>query len=505
MSGQADADRLADDRDHGTLRRRSVRGTLVTFAAQGVRFVVQFGSQILLANLLLPADFGLVAMVTPLLYLVQVFNELGLMQATVQREEITHRQLAALFWINMLISTVLAAVMMLLSPVVAWLYGEPRLVAITIALAAVIMLSGLSAQHMALLTRRMKLTALSAIDVLSIAVASLAGLVAARLGAHYWALVIMQATNMAVIACLGWIFSGFRPGRPRRSEGAGSLLRFGGDVAAHNLATFAGYNLPSVLIGVCYNSTLLGLYDRSFRLVVVPLWQLNAPLDRVGTALLSRLRTTDVQFSRAFYLMLQLLMMLTVPGFVWAAAMSNILVPGMLGAAWTDAAPIVRWLAISAISAPVTISTYWVFVSQGRSREQLRNSVVRNALVVVSLLAGLKWGPIGVAISAACFAPLINGIAVWGVTRQGPITLAGFGRALYPIFAGAAMSAVLLSLVSSGTIDTHVTPGMTLLAALPLSYITCGVVMLCTPEGIRILRNAVHLRAAFRPVEIATG
>ena len=108
-----------------------MRGTAATFAAQGVRFVLQFGSQILLANLLSPADFGLVAMVAPILYFVQIFNELGLMQPTVQREEITRDQLEALFWINLLISTLLAGLMMLCSPLVAWFYGEPRLVPIT--------------------------------------------------------------------------------------------------------------------------------------------------------------------------------------------------------------------------------------------------------------------------------------------------------------------------------------------------------------------------------------
>ncbi len=485
---------LADDRDTAVLRRRSVRGTAVTFGAQGARFVIQFGSQILLANLLIPADFGLIAMVTPLLYLVQMFNELGLMQATVQREEITREQLSALFWFNMVVGLALCGGMMLLAPAVAWLYGDARLAAVTVALSTVIILSALSAQHMALLTRQMKLGALSLIDVASITVASLAGLLAARLGARYWALVIMQAANMATIAALATAFSGFHPGRPRRGENLASLLRFGGNVAGHNIITFASYNLPSVLIGACFNSTLLGLYDRSFRLIVVPLWQLNAPLDRVGIALLSRLRTADAKFTHAYYLMLQLLMVLTVPGFVWAAAMSGILVPSVLGQVWTGAVPIVSWLALSAIPAPIIMSTYWVFVSQGRSREQLRNGMVRTAVGMAAVLAGLPWGPIGVAISAACSAPLMGGIAVWGVTRQGPVTVSGLARATYPVLAGAAGAGALLHLLAAGSIGAYWPRLELLVLTLPLSYLITGLVMLGTPEGFSILRTVLRLR-----------
>jgi PST family polysaccharide transporter len=148
-----------------------------------------------------------------------------------------------------------------------------------------------------------------------------------------------------------------------------------------------------VLIGFLYNSSLLGLYDRSFRLVIVSLWQLNAPLDRVGTALLSRLRTAEAQFLKAYYLMVQLLLGLTAPGFVWAAMMSGILVPSMLGSAWIGAVPIVTWLSISVIPAPITMSTYWLFVSQGRSRDQFFYGAIRNGLVVISSLAGVHWGP----------------------------------------------------------------------------------------------------------------
>ena len=96
------------DTEHlkGDLKRRSVRGGAFTMGAQGSKFFLQLGSTIILARLLTPADFGLVAMVTAVTGFAMMFKDLGLSMATVQREQITHAQVSTLFWINVALSVV---------------------------------------------------------------------------------------------------------------------------------------------------------------------------------------------------------------------------------------------------------------------------------------------------------------------------------------------------------------------------------------------------------------
>ena len=182
MTFAAGIGRLDADNDPGVLKRRSVRGAAITFTAQGARFVLQFGSQIVLARMLLPRDFGLVAMIGPIISFVQIFNELGLTQATVQRAEITHDEISALFWVNTAISLALTLVLCAASPLVALFYGDARLTPITLCLACLLLLGGLAAQQIALMNRAMRFVPLAAIDIACLAVA-----VAVGIGRRPWA------------------------------------------------------------------------------------------------------------------------------------------------------------------------------------------------------------------------------------------------------------------------------------------------------------------------------
>ena len=91
----------------GSLKRQSLRGSLATFLAQGIKMVIQIGSQVVLARLLFPAEYGLVAMATPVVSFLQVFNDIGLGQAIVQRPVLEQKQVSALFWLNLGVSWIL--------------------------------------------------------------------------------------------------------------------------------------------------------------------------------------------------------------------------------------------------------------------------------------------------------------------------------------------------------------------------------------------------------------
>ena len=154
----------------GDLRGRSIRGVAVTLTGQGCRFALQTGTTVVLARLLTPGDFGLVAMVTAITSFIASFKDAGLSMATVQREKIDHDQISTLFWINVALSAGMMLLIAALAPAIASLYGEPRLVLITLGLAGAFLFAGLAVQHQALLRRQLRFRALVAIDLSSRAV-----------------------------------------------------------------------------------------------------------------------------------------------------------------------------------------------------------------------------------------------------------------------------------------------------------------------------------------------
>lgn len=494
----AGPDRLDADADPAALKRRSVRGAALTFGAQGSRIVLQFGSQIAMMRLLDPAAFGLIAMIMPVLSLVQIFNELGLTQATVQREEITQDELTALFWINVAISGGLAALMALAAPLVAMFYDEPRLIAVTVCSASLLLLSGVSAQQIALMNRWMQYRVLAVIDVACVVASVVAGVGGAALGLGYWSLVLMQAASSATIAALAWALSDWRPSRPRRGADVRALLRFGGHLTASNALGYAENNLGNILLGRLGGQVALGLYDRAFKLVIVPWWQISLPVSRVAVALLSRLRRAEPLYVRAHCQMMQGVLLTAVPGLVWAAMTAGLLVPMVLGQDWADAAPVVADLALAATLMPFGLGAYWLYISQGRVREQLRWSFVSAAAVILAMLLGVHWGPVGIARCYAALSIVIQGAPTWGATRRGPVNLRVLLTSAYPVFVGVAASAVAVRLSQPLMTDAGMGQAGTVCASLAVAYLSCVAALLCFPDGLRILRDIWALRSTLR-------
>ena len=221
-------DAFSTEHLHADLKGRSVRGGLLTLTSQGAQFLMQSISTVVLARLLVPADFGLVAMVTAITGLGQAFADLGLSEATIQRQEISHNQVSTLFWINVAIGLTLMLVTAGLAPVLAWFYREPRLKDITFLLSLTFLIGGLRVQHDALLKRQMRFSSLAIRDVASYVLAVPVAITMAWRGAGYWALVALpltlNLTQMVAFLVDGQMDTGPAPTR-RQSSFPGRLWR----------------------------------------------------------------------------------------------------------------------------------------------------------------------------------------------------------------------------------------------------------------------------------------
>jgi PST family polysaccharide transporter len=473
------------------LGRRSVRGVVVSFGAQVVRFLVQFGSQILLARLLIPADFGLVAMGIPVLTLAQTIGELGLAQAVIQRPTLTHEDASQLFWFSVMINLSLALLMALTAPLIAHAYGEPRLALVIVMLAAMLPFNGIASQQMAYMARHMRFSKMAAIDVACLVTANAAGVGGALAGLGYWSLVMMQVSNMMVIAIGATLLSGWRPSRPTRARGIGAMLTFGAHLTGTNLVNYAAGNLDSVLIGALLGPVSLGFYDRSMKLIVAPINQLTMPLARVATGLLSRLQFAPENYRRAYLAMLQGLLVAIAPGFCCAALTAGRWVPALLGPQWTAAAPVVSWLCMSAILIPFGISSGWLFISQARVESQLKWACVRTGLTLTALGVGLPWGVTGVAIAYALFSPFIHGSGLWGSTRYGPVNLGHVIAGTYPILLCTAVGVAVAGLALRWMPLHGAFP--VLIESVVVTYAAGAATLLCFPAGVALLRDIVKV------------
>ena len=421
------------------LATRATRGGAVVLGTQGLKFVINMATTIILARLLTPQDYGLIGMVLVLTGFIALFKNMGLSAATVQRAEINDRQVSTLFWINMAVSFILLLLTVALAPVVASFYKEPRLTWITVAFAGGFLFSGLVVQHEALLKRQMRFLPLAIAEIVSMTIGILVAIVLAYRGAGYWALVANQLVLGFVYAVAILIACRWRPGPPVRNSGVRSMLAFGGNLTGYGFFNYFSRTLDNLLIGRVWGAGPLGLYAKAYQLLLLPIDQFSTPLDGVAVPALSRLTGEPGRFRHAYLRMLEKVAMFSMPGVALMIGTADWLVAFMLGPQWSETARIFALLGILGLIEPVANTMGWLFVSQGRTRQLLRWGFVDGALAIISILIGLPWGAIGVAASYA-----LGGLCVrkqllfWLTGREGAVSTADIYRTIAPSACAAA-------------------------------------------------------------------
>ena len=479
--------------DNATLKVHSVRGAAATFIAQALKFAVRLVSIVLLARLLSPADFGLVAMVAPIIALAQTLNDMGLAQAIVQREKISAGQVSGLFWLSFVIGLILAVILIALSPVVSSIYKEPATGHILTALAALVVVGTLSLVPTALLSRRMRFVSLAIIDIISTVAGIVVAVVAAWLGRGYWSLVYGQVATSILNLILVLAVSRWRPMRPQRGSDLRPLARFGLGLTGANLATYLMVSADNMIVGAVIGKNGLGIYDRSYALVVQPLGQIMAPVSRVAVPLLSRLIEDPELYRKTLINMLKICGLLTIPGMLVAIIFAKSIIHYVLGPAWAAAAPVFAWLCVGGLATPFFSAAGWIFVSHGRSRSQLIATVVVAAISVSSFALGVIWGIYGVAVvSAISFVCVQTPVMVWSSARTGHVNLVQFMSALALLLpAGALSGGVLLLLPKDASLAGLV--GVTTVA-----YATFAMTLYVLPGGRTFFDTVIRMRSALR-------
>jgi PST family polysaccharide transporter len=362
-----------------------------------VKFILTMGSTAVLARLLTPDDFGLIAMVAAVVGFATLFKDLGLSMATIQRETITHDQVSTLFWINVAVSAILALVVAAASPLVALLYGDDRLIPITIALGATFIFGGLTSQHTALLRRQMRFTALAAIEIIAFALAVVVAITVAYLYRTYWALVAMTAAQALFTMLLAWMLSGWLPGKARFDSDVRSMLAFGGHLTGFNTLNYFTRNLDNVLIGAIFGAGPLGLYSRAYNLLMLPIRQINGPINGVVMPALSAIQRDDAAFRRYFITSLMVMTAASMPLVVFAMVQARPIVLVLLGDQWEGAVPIFLALGPAAFMGAFNVAPGWLYMAKGRTKALFKYGMIAAPLTVLAFIIGSNWGPVGVA------------------------------------------------------------------------------------------------------------
>ena len=394
------------------LKEKTIRGGFARMCAQAVSLLLRVVSLMVLARLLGPKDFGLVGMVTAFTGVLELFRDFGLSSAAVQRATVTEEQISTLFWINIFVGGLLAVLAAAVSPAIAGFYHEPRLVAVTIVLAAGFLFNAAGVQHSVLLQRQMRFTALAIVSVVSLIAGSAIGIGGAMAGYGYWALVAMTIAIPLTNTIGLWIASAWVPGMPRRRAGIRSMMRFGGTITLNGLVVYIASNFEKVLLGRFWGVDAIGIYGRAYQLINIPTANLNSTVGEVAFSALSRLQGEPGRLRSYFLKGYSLVLALTLPITVACALFADDIVFVFLGPKWKAAVPIFRLLAPTILVFAIANPLSWLLNSIGLVERNLKAALVIAPSMIIGYLIGLPYGPKGVALAYStvlllCLLPLV--------------------------------------------------------------------------------------------------
>lgn len=428
------------------LKRKSVRGALFMASLGGIDFLFRLISLAILARLLVPEHFGLIAMVAAVTGILEAVKDLGLATATIQRQDLTHRQVTNLFWVNALAGILFASFFCAASPMIANFYHDDRLVSITIAMSMVFVWSGLSVQHEALMCRQMRQGELAFIRLLASVLSTVLAIALALAEWGYWALVWREVGRAAMVTLGLWMRCPWIPGLPTTQAGTRSLLRFGRDLSYANFFYGVITNIDRLVVGKLFGATTLGGYRLAHQLIVTPIDQLIVPVNSTAHAGLSMLQRDPTRYRRYFEKVTLLIGLCSMPIAVFSVIYAEELTLVLLGQSWIDAAPFFQIFAASAFIRPVLGAAGAVLISCGQSRRLLTMTIASNLVFLFLIGIGSRWGAIGVAMAHVATPALLLLPNLWFAFAKSPVTISAFFRAIRtPLAASLLMSVGLIA------------------------------------------------------------
>jgi O-antigen/teichoic acid export membrane protein len=368
----------------------------------------------ILARLLAPSDFGLIAMVNVFSNFVAIFSGFGLASAIVQKREISEEALSSSFWISMGLGAVLTVVLAASAPLIAAFYSEPRLTPLVVFISSTFFIASFGNVQTALLTKSMNFKALAVIGICALGISGPIAVFLAFAGYGVWSLAWLTVLSAFVTVVLTWIYSQWVPHFSLRLQRVKGLLGFGANLTGFSLVNYFARNADNLLIGRFLGPAPLGFYNLAYNLLLFPLDNISRVIGNVMFPALSIIQH-DKQMAREAYIAAnRYIAAVSFPLIVWVLVTAPQLIRVVFGPKWVSAIVLVQILAVASIEQSIGTNVGWIFLSQGRTDTMFKVGIFTTSILVISFAVGLRWGVEGVAI-AYTIATYLTGYPVFAI------------------------------------------------------------------------------------------
>ncbi|MES1222005.1 MAG: lipopolysaccharide biosynthesis protein, partial [Bacteroidota bacterium] len=333
------------------------------FSLQAIGFI----STIIVARLLTPADFGLVAMITIFIAISNVFIDSGFGTAIIQKKDLTNADCSTVFFFNLLIAIILYFILFFCAPLIADFYKQPELTNLTRVLGLVLVFNSLGLIQISLIQKEIKFKTNTKINLFALLISSSTGITCALLGFGVWSLVIQQVCLSLVKTILLWTFNKWRPVLEFSKSSFHHLFRFSSGLLLSEILETFFQNIYYVIIGRFFPASELGFFTQAKKLNDVSVTTLTSVVTQVAFPVFSTIHDDVVKLKAAFRKNIRFISFLVLPLSFCLMAVSHSLILALLKEKWLPAAPLLQILCIMGIFYTLDVSNMVLLKSKGKS------------------------------------------------------------------------------------------------------------------------------------------
>jgi O-antigen/teichoic acid export membrane protein len=374
---------------------------------QGIQFVIS----IILARLLLPEEFGLIAMLMIFMAIAQSFINSGFGQALIQKQDATHIDECSIFYFNILVGFIAAGLLCLASQWIANFYNQPLLVPLTCALSLNMIINAFGLLQTTLLTKQIDFKTQLKVSAIATVISGTIGITMALNGFGVWSLVVQSLGSNLFRTILLWFFNSWRPSLVFSFDSLRDMFSFGSRLLASGLLDTIFRNIYLVVIGKLFPPASLGFYSRALRFQELPVSNISNIISRVTFPVFSSVQDDKPRLKRGVRKTLTTLVMINFPMMVGLAIVAKPLVLVLLTEKWVPCVPYLQLLCVVGMLYPLHVINLNVLIAQGRSDLFFRLEILKKIIVVIAIAVTYRWGIIAMIygqIATSCIAYFLN-------------------------------------------------------------------------------------------------
>ena len=392
--------------------KSSFWSSLEKVAMEAVSFLVF----LVLARLLQPTDYGIVALAMIFVSLLATIAGLGVSGAVIQIRELEQSHLNAAFWASLTVGLVLYGMIFAGANSLATFYSEPALEYVLLCLGLVGLFQAVDAVPRALLSRQFRFRFLALRSMVSTLLGGTIGITMAIEGYGVWALVAQQLSTALVRTSLSWFGAGWLPAFSMSWTPLKRLLSVGLYLMGSSLSNTFSRQADNLLIGTFLGTRDLGIYSIGFKVARTSHSVLLHSLSRLGLPTFSRLQAAPEKLANAYLRVWTLGSALTLPIFILVMVTAPDLVPLLFGAQWQDSGRVLQILMVASCSLGMTNFDSPLLVACGKANLVFRLNVFRMLLNLTGFAIAVQWGINAVAAAFATAAIIM--LPVWKIAIQ---------------------------------------------------------------------------------------